>query len=169
MTFINHKSITYILSYSIFYWKNGRLAACYVDGIQCIQHICGYVIDNFTNKDIWCYLFFLKCIHLYTCANKKKTFSIFRKPNSCLFFYTILRYDPEGHLTNATFPTGEVSSFYSDMEKSTRVELDTSNKENVFTTTNISATSIVYALKQGSVGDMTKQVNVNKKKGYRYS
>lgn len=95
---------------------------------------------------------------------KKITFCIFRKPNSCLFFFffTILRYDPEGHLTNATFPTGEVSSFYSDMEKSTRVELDTSNKENVITTTNISATSIVYALKQGSVGDMTKQVNVNK-------
>ncbi|XP_077334858.1 teneurin-1 isoform X5 [Lithobates pipiens] len=61
---------------------------------------------------------------------------------------TVYEYDPEGHLTNATFPTGEVSSFYSDMEKSTRVELDTSNKENVFTTTNISATSIVYALKQ---------------------
>ncbi|XP_040179861.1 teneurin-1 isoform X2 [Rana temporaria] len=61
---------------------------------------------------------------------------------------TVYEYDPEGHLTNATFPTGEVSSFYSDMEKSTRVELDTSNKENVITTTNISATSIVYALKQ---------------------
>ncbi|KAM5146383.1 teneurin-1 isoform 2-T2 [Mantella aurantiaca] len=61
---------------------------------------------------------------------------------------TVYEYDSEGHLTNATFPTGEVSSFYSDMEKSTRVELDTSNKENVITTTNISATSIVYALKQ---------------------
>ncbi|XP_053555097.1 teneurin-1 isoform X2 [Bombina bombina] len=61
---------------------------------------------------------------------------------------TVYEYDLEGHLTNATFPTGEVSSFYSDMEKSTRVEVDTSSRENVVTTTNISATSTVYALKQ---------------------
>ncbi|OBS71102.1 hypothetical protein A6R68_00356, partial [Neotoma lepida] len=57
-------------------------------------------------------------------------------------------YDPEGHLTNATFPTGEVSSFHSDLEKLTKVELDTSNRENVLMTTNLTATSTIYILKQ---------------------
>uniref|UniRef100_A0A6I8SWH5 Teneurin-1 n=1 Tax=Xenopus tropicalis TaxID=8364 RepID=A0A6I8SWH5_XENTR len=61
---------------------------------------------------------------------------------------TVYEYDPDGHLTNATFPTGEVSSFHSDMEKATRVELDTSSRENIVTTTNISATSTIYALRQ---------------------
>lgn len=60
-----------------------------------------------------------------------------------------LRYDPEGHLTNATFPTGEVSSFHSDLEKLTKVELDTSNRENVLMSTNLTATSTIYILKQG--------------------
>ncbi|XP_032330620.1 teneurin-1 [Camelus ferus] len=58
------------------------------------------------------------------------------------------RYDPEGHLTNATFPTGEVSSFHSDLEKLTKVELDTSNRENVLMSTNLTATSTIYILKQ---------------------
>uniref|UniRef100_F6PUW8 Teneurin-1 n=1 Tax=Ornithorhynchus anatinus TaxID=9258 RepID=F6PUW8_ORNAN len=53
---------------------------------------------------------------------------------------TVYEYDPEGHLTNATFPTGEVSSFHRDMEKLSRVELATSNRENVITSTNFSAT-----------------------------
>nr|XP_044619150.1 teneurin-1 [Equus asinus] len=57
-------------------------------------------------------------------------------------------YDPEGHLTNATFPTGEVSSFHSDLEKLTKVELDTSNRENVLMSTNLTATSTIYILKQ---------------------
>ncbi|XP_030066133.1 teneurin-1 [Microcaecilia unicolor] len=61
---------------------------------------------------------------------------------------TVYEYDLEGHLINATFPTGEVSSFHSDVAKSTRVELETSNRENVVTTTNISATSVIYTLKQ---------------------
>uniref|UniRef100_A0A6I8N0I2 Teneurin-1 n=1 Tax=Ornithorhynchus anatinus TaxID=9258 RepID=A0A6I8N0I2_ORNAN len=61
---------------------------------------------------------------------------------------TVYEYDPEGHLTNATFPTGEVSSFHRDMEKLSRVELATSNRENVITSTNFSATSTVYILKQ---------------------
>jgi len=62
------------------------------------------------------------------------------------------RYDSDGHLTNATFPTGEVSSFHSDVEKLTRVELDTSNRENMVTATNFSATSTIYTLKQGNEG-----------------
>uniref|UniRef100_A0A8C0FUX5 Teneurin-1 n=1 Tax=Bubo bubo TaxID=30461 RepID=A0A8C0FUX5_BUBBB len=61
---------------------------------------------------------------------------------------TVYEYDSDGHLTNATFPTGEVSSFHSDVEKLTRVELDTSNRENVITATNFSATSTIYTLKQ---------------------
>uniref|UniRef100_A0A803T1R3 Teneurin transmembrane protein 1 n=1 Tax=Anolis carolinensis TaxID=28377 RepID=A0A803T1R3_ANOCA len=61
---------------------------------------------------------------------------------------TVYEYDSDGHLTNATFPTGEVSSFHSDIEKLMMVEMDTSNKENVVTATNFSATSTIYTLKQ---------------------
>ncbi|XP_039343476.1 teneurin-1 isoform X5 [Mauremys reevesii] len=61
---------------------------------------------------------------------------------------TVYEYDLEGHLTNATFPTGEVSSFHSDVEKLTKVELESSNRENVITATNFSATSTIYTLKQ---------------------
>ncbi|XP_055232866.1 teneurin-1 isoform X2 [Gorilla gorilla gorilla] len=61
---------------------------------------------------------------------------------------TVYEYDPEGHLTNATFPTGEVSSFHSDLEKLTKVELDTSNRENALMSTNLTATSTIYILKQ---------------------
>ncbi|XP_036595867.1 teneurin-1 isoform X5 [Trichosurus vulpecula] len=60
---------------------------------------------------------------------------------------TVYEYDLEGHLTNATFPTGEVSNFHSDLEKLTKVELDTSNRENVITATNFTATSTIYILK----------------------
>ncbi|GAB1302742.1 Teneurin-1 [Apodemus speciosus] len=65
-----------------------------------------------------------------------------------LTFVLFVRYDPEGHLTNATFPTGEVSSFHSDLEKLTKVALDTSNRENVLMSTNLTATSTIYILKQ---------------------
>uniref|UniRef100_A0A8C6D0Z9 Teneurin-1 n=1 Tax=Moschus moschiferus TaxID=68415 RepID=A0A8C6D0Z9_MOSMO len=61
---------------------------------------------------------------------------------------TVYEYDPEGHLTNATFPTGDVSSFHSDLEKLTKVELDTSNRENILMSTNLTATSTIYILKQ---------------------
>ncbi|KAB0344284.1 hypothetical protein FD754_021210, partial [Muntiacus muntjak] len=61
---------------------------------------------------------------------------------------TVYEYDPEGHLTNATFPTGDVSSFHSDLEKLTKVELDTSSRENVLMSTNLTATSTIYILKQ---------------------
>uniref|UniRef100_A0A8C3VSS4 Teneurin-1 n=1 Tax=Catagonus wagneri TaxID=51154 RepID=A0A8C3VSS4_9CETA len=61
---------------------------------------------------------------------------------------TVYEYDPEGHLTNATFPTGEVNSFHSDLEKLTKVELDTSNRENVLMSTNLTATTTIYILKQ---------------------
>ncbi|RXM93997.1 Teneurin-1 [Acipenser ruthenus] len=58
-------------------------------------------------------------------------------------------YNAEGHLINATFPTGEVSSLQSNTEKSVRVEVDTSNKENFVTATNLSATNTIYTLRQG--------------------
>ncbi|XP_032993109.1 teneurin-1 isoform X9 [Lacerta agilis] len=64
---------------------------------------------------------------------------------------TVYEYDSDGHLTNATFPTGEVSSFHSDVEKLMRVEIDTSNRENVITATNFSATSTIYTLKQDNI------------------
>ncbi|KAM6427153.1 teneurin-1 isoform 3-T4 [Liasis olivaceus] len=61
---------------------------------------------------------------------------------------TVYEYDSDGHLTNATFPTGEVSSFHSDVEKLMKIEIDASNRENVITATNFSATSTIYTLKQ---------------------
>ncbi|XP_036083067.1 teneurin-1 isoform X2 [Rousettus aegyptiacus] len=64
---------------------------------------------------------------------------------------TVYEYDSEGHLTNATFPTGDVSSFHSDLEKLTKVELDTSNSENVLMSTNLTATSTIYILKQENI------------------
>ncbi|XP_013919217.1 PREDICTED: teneurin-1 [Thamnophis sirtalis] len=64
---------------------------------------------------------------------------------------TVYEYDSDGHLTNATFPTGEVSSFHSDVEKLMRIEIDASNRENVITATNFSATSTIYTLKQDNI------------------
>ncbi|KAM3827511.1 teneurin-1 [Vipera latastei] len=64
---------------------------------------------------------------------------------------TVYEYDSDGHLTNATFPTGEVSSFHSDIEKLMRIEIDASNRENVITETNFSATSTIYTLKQDNI------------------
>uniref|UniRef100_A0ABM5EWL4 Teneurin-1 isoform X2 n=1 Tax=Pogona vitticeps TaxID=103695 RepID=A0ABM5EWL4_9SAUR len=61
---------------------------------------------------------------------------------------TVYEYDSDGHLTNATFPTGEVSSFHSDIEKLMKVEINISNKETVITATNFSATSTIYTLQQ---------------------
>uniref|UniRef100_A0A8C4M5I4 Teneurin-1 n=1 Tax=Equus asinus TaxID=9793 RepID=A0A8C4M5I4_EQUAS len=91
-----------------------------------------------------------------TCFRLKKLPSDFYFAKACyhcqeaskLGLVPFLRYDPEGHLTNATFPTGEVSSFHSDLEKLTKVELDTSNRENVLMSTNLTATSTIYILKQ---------------------
>nr|XP_006632818.2 PREDICTED: teneurin-1 isoform X1 [Lepisosteus oculatus]XP_015206937.1 PREDICTED: teneurin-1 isoform X1 [Lepisosteus oculatus]XP_015206938.1 PREDICTED: teneurin-1 isoform X1 [Lepisosteus oculatus] len=61
---------------------------------------------------------------------------------------TVYEYNSEGHLINITFPTGEVSSFHSNMEKSVRVEVNTSTKENFVTATNFSATNTIYTLRQ---------------------
>ncbi|KAJ8405717.1 hypothetical protein AAFF_G00311540 [Aldrovandia affinis] len=61
---------------------------------------------------------------------------------------TVYEYNTEGHLINVTFPTGEVSSFHGNMEKSVRVEVGTSNRENFITATNFSASSTVYTLRQ---------------------
>ncbi|XP_064184438.1 teneurin-1-like isoform X1 [Anguilla rostrata] len=61
---------------------------------------------------------------------------------------TVYEYNSEGHLINVTFPTGEVSSYHGNMEKSVRVEAETSNRENFITATNFSATNTVYTLRQ---------------------
>ncbi|XP_048839478.1 teneurin-1 isoform X1 [Brienomyrus brachyistius] len=64
---------------------------------------------------------------------------------------TVFEYNPEGHLINITFPTGEVSSLTGNMEKSVKVEVDTSQGENFIITTNYSVTSTVYTLRQDHV------------------
>ncbi|XP_055726034.1 teneurin-1 isoform X2 [Salvelinus fontinalis] len=61
---------------------------------------------------------------------------------------TVYEYNYDGHLINVTFPTGEVSSFHGNMEKSVRVEADTSNREKFITATNFSAASTIYTLRQ---------------------
>lgn len=59
------------------------------------------------------------------------------------------RYNSDGHLINVTLPTGEVSSFHGNMEKSVKVEADTSSGENFITATNYSAANTIYMLRQG--------------------
>ncbi|XP_062341689.1 teneurin-1 isoform X1 [Osmerus eperlanus] len=63
---------------------------------------------------------------------------------------TVYEYNLDGHLINVTLPTGEVSSFQGSMERSVRVEADTSNQERFITATNFSASSTIYTLRQGS-------------------
>ncbi|XP_078268670.1 teneurin-1 isoform X1 [Rhinoraja longicauda] len=61
---------------------------------------------------------------------------------------TVYEYDSDGHLTNVTFPTGQVSTFYSEVDKSVQVEANLSNKENFAVTTNFSATNAAYTFRQ---------------------
>ncbi|XP_072361714.1 teneurin-1 isoform X2 [Scyliorhinus torazame] len=64
---------------------------------------------------------------------------------------TVYEYDNDGHLTNVTFPTGQVSSFYRDVDKSVLVEANLSNRENFAITVNFSATNAVYIYSQGHI------------------
>lgn len=61
----------------------------------------------------------------------------------------IFRYDSFGRLTNVTFPTGQVSSFRSDTDSSVHVQVETSSKDDVTITTNLSASGAFYTLLQG--------------------
>ncbi|KAI1902722.1 hypothetical protein AGOR_G00018940 [Albula goreensis] len=61
---------------------------------------------------------------------------------------TVYEYNTEGHLINVTFPTGDVTSFHGSMEKSVRVEVGTSHRENFITATNFSASNTIYTLRQ---------------------
>lgn len=66
----------------------------------------------------------------------------------------VFRYDSFGRLTNVTFPTGQVSSFRSDTDSSVHVQVETSSKDDVTITTNLSASGAFYTLLQGKpVGD----------------
>ena len=111
-----------IISLTFFFLLHKVNNTCYHSKLNCVS--CQAVFD-----------FAKACYH---CREVSK-----------LTLVPFVRYDPEGHLTNATFPTGEVSSFHSDLEKLTKVELDTSNRENVLMSTNLTATSTIYILKQG--------------------
>lgn len=64
----------------------------------------------------------------------------------------IFRYDSFGRLTNVTFPTGQVSSFRSDTDSSVHVQVETSSKDDVTITTNLSASGAFYTLLQGKPG-----------------
>ena len=61
----------------------------------------------------------------------------------------ISRYDSFGRLTNVTFPTGQVSSFRSDTDSSVHVQVETSSKDDVTITTNLSASGAFDTLLQG--------------------
>uniref|UniRef100_K7F756 Teneurin transmembrane protein 4 n=1 Tax=Pelodiscus sinensis TaxID=13735 RepID=K7F756_PELSI len=64
---------------------------------------------------------------------------------------TFYEYDSFGRLTNVTFPTGQVSSFRSDTDSSVHVQVETSNKDDVTITTNLSASGAFYTLLQDQV------------------
>lgn len=64
----------------------------------------------------------------------------------------VFRYDSFGRLTNVTFPTGQVSSFRSDTDSSVYVQVETSSKDDVTITTNLSASGAFYTLLQGKPG-----------------
>lgn len=59
------------------------------------------------------------------------------------------RYNSEGHVTNITLPTGEVSGFHGNLERWSRVEVEASNRENFVTSTNLSASDTIYTFRQG--------------------
>ncbi|XP_026796322.3 teneurin-1 isoform X2 [Pangasianodon hypophthalmus] len=61
---------------------------------------------------------------------------------------TVYEYNSEGHIVNVTFPTAEVSSFHDNMEKSVRVEVDSSNSENFITVTNFSSSDTIFTFRQ---------------------
>uniref|UniRef100_A0A8W4FCH5 Teneurin-4 n=1 Tax=Sus scrofa TaxID=9823 RepID=A0A8W4FCH5_PIG len=63
---------------------------------------------------------------------------------------TFYEYDSFGRLTNVTFPTGQVSSFRSDTDSSVHVQVETSSKDDVTITTNLSASGAFYTLLQGN-------------------
>ncbi|XP_064414034.1 teneurin-4 isoform X3 [Latimeria chalumnae] len=64
---------------------------------------------------------------------------------------TFYEYDSFGRLTNVTFPTGHISSFRSDTDSSVRVQVETSSKDDVTITTNLSASGAFYTLLQDQV------------------
>nr|XP_056714069.1 teneurin-4 [Euleptes europaea] len=64
---------------------------------------------------------------------------------------TFYEYDSFGRLTNITFPTGQVSSFRSDTDSSVHVQVETSSKDDVTITTNLSASGAFYTLLQDQV------------------
>uniref|UniRef100_A0A452GKG8 EGF-like domain-containing protein n=1 Tax=Gopherus agassizii TaxID=38772 RepID=A0A452GKG8_9SAUR len=64
---------------------------------------------------------------------------------------TFYEYDSFGRLTNVTFPTGQVSSFRSDTDRSVHVQVETSSKDDVTITTNLSASGAFYTLLQDQV------------------
>ncbi|KAK2101055.1 hypothetical protein P7K49_022403, partial [Saguinus oedipus] len=81
--------------------------------------------------------------------------------NSLTFYFPIVKtltgtqepalpqkYDSFGRLTNVTFPTGQVSSFRSDTDSSVHVQVETSSKDDVTITTNLSASGAFYTLLQ---------------------
>lgn len=68
------------------------------------------------------------------------------------FHPLVSRYDSFGRLTNVTFPTGQVSSFRSDTDSSVHVQVETSSKDDVTITTNLSASGAFYTLLQGKSG-----------------
>lgn len=61
-------------------------------------------------------------------------------------------------MTNITLPTGEVSGFHSNLERWSRVEVESSTRENFVTSTNLSAGDTIYTFRQGR----TLRANVGK-------
>ncbi|XP_059502567.1 teneurin-4 isoform X6 [Stegostoma tigrinum] len=64
---------------------------------------------------------------------------------------TFYEYDSYGRLINATFPTGHIYSFHGEIDNSVQVHVETSNKDDVTITTNLSAAGSFYTLVQDQV------------------
>uniref|UniRef100_A0A8C2ZWA3 Teneurin transmembrane protein 1 n=1 Tax=Cyclopterus lumpus TaxID=8103 RepID=A0A8C2ZWA3_CYCLU len=61
---------------------------------------------------------------------------------------TVYEYNSEGRVTNITLPTGEVSGFHGNLERWSRVEVESSTRENFVTSTNLSASDTIYTFRQ---------------------
>ncbi|XP_060682601.1 teneurin-4 isoform X6 [Hemiscyllium ocellatum] len=64
---------------------------------------------------------------------------------------TFYEYDSYGRLINATFPTGHIYSFHGEIDNSVQVHVETSSKDDVTITTNLSAAGSFYTLVQDQV------------------
>lgn len=90
----------------------------------------------------------LLCVFVHACLPRAIASVHFMPMTTCMSI--LQRYNGEGHVTNITLPTGEVSGFHGNLERWSRVEVEVSNRENFVTSTNLSASDTIYTFRQGT-------------------